>query len=108
MSEHPKPVVLAEEVEYQAGAIVSKVLVKAPSGTVTLFAFGAGEGLSEHTAPFDALVVGVEGDAEIGVGDDTHRLTAGQRILLPANVPHSVRALAPFKMLLVMIRERAE
>ncbi len=92
--------------EYQAGAIVSKVLVKGPSGTVTLFAFGAGESLSEHTAPFDALVIGVDGEAEIGVGDAAHRLEAGQRILLPANVPHSVSALTPFKMLLVMIRER--
>ena len=89
----------------QPGAVVSRSLVKKAAGTVTAFAFDAGEGLSEHTTPYEALVIGVEGDAEIRIGSEAHRVQAGELLTLPANRPHAVRALTPFKMLLVMIRE---
>jgi quercetin dioxygenase-like cupin family protein len=92
-------------VQVQPGAVVSNTLVKGKSGTVTLFAFDAGEGLSEHTAPFDALVLGMEGQATFTVADASHALGAGQLIRLPANVPHAVQADTPFKMMLVMVRE---
>jgi quercetin dioxygenase-like cupin family protein len=91
-------------VEYQPGAVVSRTLVKKSTGTVTAFAFAAGEGLSEHTAPFDALVLMVEGESEISIAGAPHRLTAGQLLRLPAGRPHAVRAITPFKMILVMIR----
>lgn len=89
---------------YQEGAVVSRVLLKKPAGNVTLFAFGKGEGLSEHTAPFDALVIGVEGEAEIEISGMKHRLHEGEAITMPANQPHSVQAIRDFKMLLVMIK----
>ena len=88
----------------QPGTVVSRTLVKKPSGTVTAFAFDAGEGLSEHTAPFDALALNLEGEADISIAGTSHRLGAGQLLSLPAGQPHSVKAVTPFKMLLVMIR----
>ena len=91
-------------VEYQPGAVVSRTLVKKGAGTVTAFAFDAGEGLSEHTAPFDALVLMVEGESEISIAGAPHRLTAGDLLRLPAGQPHAVKAVTPFKMILVMIR----
>ena len=102
----PAPAVgeLAHLLQYQAGSVVSRVMMKNSGGTVTLFAFDAGEGLSEHTAPFDALVLLVDGEAEIEISGEPFRLTAGQTITMPANKPHAVRALRKFKMLLVMIR----
>ena len=90
--------------QYQDKAIVSRVLLKTPGGTVTLFAFVKGEGLSEHTAPFDALVIGVEGEAEIQISGQKHRLQEGETITMPANQPHAVQAASDFKMLLVMIK----
>ena len=96
---------LAGLVQYQPGAVVSRTILKRPSGTVTAFAFDEGEGLSEHTAAFDALVIVVEGTSEITVGDVAHRVDAGQILRLPAGRPHALKALARFKMLLVMIRE---
>jgi quercetin dioxygenase-like cupin family protein len=95
---------LADLVDYQEGAIVSRALVKDTAGTVTAFAFAAGEGLSEHTTPYDALLCVVDGRAEIAIGGAAHTVAAGQIIRLPAGVPHSVRAEVRFKMLLVMIR----
>jgi quercetin dioxygenase-like cupin family protein len=89
---------------WQDHAIVSRMLVKNSGGSVTLFAFDAGEGLSEHTAPFDALVVGVEGEAEIKIGGVAHRVAEGETLLMPANVPHAVAPRGRFKMLLVMVR----
>jgi quercetin dioxygenase-like cupin family protein len=89
---------------YQAGAIVSRTLVKNTGGNVTLFAFDMGEGLSEHTAPFEAWVYGVDGEADITIEGQVYRVRAGETITLPANKPHAVRAVTPFKMLLVMIR----
>jgi quercetin dioxygenase-like cupin family protein len=91
-------------VEYQPGAVVSRTLVKKPTGSVTAFAFAAGEGLSEHTTPFDALVWTIEGAAEISIAGTAHRVVGRQLLQLPAGQPHAVRALTPFKMLLVMIR----
>jgi quercetin dioxygenase-like cupin family protein len=94
----------AELVKYQTGAIVSRTLIKKPSGTVTLFAFDEGQELSEHTAPFDALVEVVDGETEITISGKAKRLSAGQMIIMPANKPHSVKAVKQFKMMLVMIR----
>jgi quercetin dioxygenase-like cupin family protein len=96
---------MAELVQYQPGAVVSRTILKKPSGTVTAFAFDEGEGLSEHTAAFDALVVLIEGESEISVAGVTHRVAAGQLLKLPAGRPHALKALTRFKMLLVMIKE---
>ncbi len=99
------PVHLAALVDYQRGAVVSRTLKKGQAGTFTIFAFDAGEGLSEHTAPFDALVFAVDGEAEISVTGTPHRVRTGEMLRIPAQHAHSVRALRPFKMVLVMIRE---
>lgn len=95
---------LTELADYQDGAVVSRTLIKRSAGTVTFFAFAAGEELSEHTAPYDALVEVVEGEAEVTVAGQTQRMVAGQAIILPANEPHALRAKQRFKMLLTMIR----
>ncbi len=97
--------VLTDLVNYQPGAVVSRTLVKKPAGTVTLFAFDVGEALSEHTAPFDALVLALEGEAEITVAGNPQRALAGQLVRLPAHRPHAVQAASRFKMLLIMVRE---
>jgi len=98
-------VVLASElVAFQPGAVVSRTVVQKAAGTVTVFAFGAGEGLSEHTAPFDALVLGLEGEADISISGAPHRVGPGGLLKLPAGQPHAIAAMSPFKMLLVMIR----
>ena len=95
---------LRDLANYQEGAVVSRTLVDRTTGTVTLFAFDEGQGLSEHTAPFDALALLLEGEAEIAVSGKPLRATAGEAVLLPANQPHSLKALGRFKMLLIMIR----
>src|SRR6185436_17117550 len=95
---------LGELLEYQDGSIVSRVLLKNNGGTVTLFAFDVGEGLSEHTAPFDALVVVTDGEADIEIAGESFKVRQGETITLPANRPHAVRAATKFKMLLIMIR----
>lgn len=95
---------LASLVDYADGAIVSRVFVQRPSGTVTLFSFDRGQALSEHTAPFDALVFVLDGEAEITIGAESFSVKAGETILMPANVPHALRATDRFKMLLVMIK----
>ena len=95
---------LGELLQYQDGSIVSRVLLKNKGGTVTLFAFDQGEGLSEHTAPFEALVLVVDGEAEVEIARDVYSVGAGETITLPANIPHAVRAATRFKMLLTMIR----
>lgn len=94
----------SELVSYQTGAVVSRELVRRKQGTVTAFAFDAGQGLSEHTAPFDALVHVLEGEAEITIARKPHRLKAGELILMPAEQPHALRAITPIKMLLTLIR----
>lgn len=83
---------------------MSRVLLKNNAGTVTLFAFAAGEGLSEHTAPFDALVIVLDGNADIQIDSDHFSVRDGETITLPANHPHAVKAITKFKMLLIMIR----
>ena len=95
---------LLELIAYQDGAVVSRQLVTKSTGNVTLFAFDQYQGLSEHTAPFDALVHVLEGAAEITVSGAPHEVKAGEIILLPAAQPHAVKALTRFKMLLTMIR----
>jgi quercetin dioxygenase-like cupin family protein len=102
------PTELAELVDYQADAIVSVVLTKSKAGSVTLFAFDREQELSEHTTPFEALVYLVDGVAEIGIDGRPHPVSVGQLIRLPPNVPHWVRALERFKMLLIMLREPPE
>ena len=99
---------LAQMLQFQDKAVVSRMLVKNAGGSVTLFAFDAGEGLSEHTAPFDALLIGVEGRADILLGGEHHTLGAGETLLMPATVPHAVTPLEPFKMVLVMLRSPAD
>jgi len=95
---------LAVLAEYQPGAVVSRTIVKKPAGTVTAFAFDAGEGLSEHTAQFDALVIGVDGKALFTIEGAPHPIGAGEVLLLPAGKPHAMKTEERFKMLLVMIR----
>ena len=95
---------LSNAVDYQKGSIVSRTIVDKKTGTITLFAFDEGQGLSEHTAPFDALAHVLEGESEITVSGKSLRATAGEAVLLPANQPHSLKALGKFKMLLTMIR----
>jgi len=95
---------LAGLVEYQPGAVVSRTLVDKAVGTITLFAFAEGQGLSEHTAPYDAFVTVLDGEAEIVIAGESHRVAAGEMIVMPAHRPHSLRAITRFKMLLVMIR----
>lgn len=99
----PRP--MGELLDYQAGSVVSRTLLKKATGTVTLFAFDEGEGLSEHSTPHDALVEVLDGTAEITIGGELHRVTAGGGLLLPAGIPHALTAVTPFKMLLIMIRE---
>lgn len=96
---------LREAIRYQADSIVSKVLGKTGGGSATLFAFADGQELSEHTAPFDALIYLVEGEATITVGPEKATATTGDLVRLPANVPHSVAAVTAFKMLLIMLKE---
>ena len=95
---------LAALVEHRPRSIVSRTLLQKETGTVTLFAFDEGQGLSEHTAPFDALVTVLEGTAEVTIAGKAHRLEAGDGVIMPANKPHAVAAPASFKMMLVMIR----
>jgi len=95
---------LSDLANYQDGAVVSRTLVGRSTGTITLFAFDEGQGLSEHTAPFDAVAYVLEGQAEIVVSGKPLRATAGEAVLMPANQPHSLKALTRFKMLLTMIR----
>ncbi len=96
---------LIDLVDYQEGAIVSRTIVKQKTGTVTLFAFDQGEELSEHTAPFDALVNVLDGEAEITIAGKPFHVTAGELIIMPANEPHALKAVKRFKMMLVMIRD---
>ncbi len=102
----PEPIGLEELASYQDGSVVSNTVHKDAAGTITAFAFDAGEGLSEHTAPFDAFLQVYAGEADVTIQDTTHRVRAGHLIRLPANIPHAVHAAKRFKMLLTMIRSR--
>jgi quercetin dioxygenase-like cupin family protein len=100
------PFNLAENVSYAIGAVVSKTLMKKASGTVTLFSFDAGQGLSEHMAPFDAMVYVLDGKAVISIGGKPHEVSSGEVIIMPANITHALQAIEQFKMLLIMIRSQ--
>jgi quercetin dioxygenase-like cupin family protein len=93
-----------ESVEYSEGGIVSKTVLKKQSGNISLFSFAKGEALSEHTAPFDAMITVVDGKGEVIIGGKAFILTAGQSIIMPANVTHAVNAVEKFKMVLTMIK----
>jgi quercetin dioxygenase-like cupin family protein len=101
---HSKAIPLCEAVQYQGGSVVSKEIIRKENGTVTLFAFDRGQGLSEHTAPFDALVYILDGEALITISGNPIPVKAGEMIIMPANKPHALQAVQQFKMLLVMIR----
>ena len=92
------------EISYQSGGIVSKQLIKTPTGNVTLFAFDAGQGLTEHTSPFDALITMLEGSAEVSIGGTVRHIKTGDVLQLPAKVPHGVQADGRFKMTLTMLK----
>ena len=99
-----KTLKIVDLIEYQEGAVVSREIIRKETGTVTIFAFDKGEGLSEHTAPFDAMVQVVDGKAEIIIDGKSNILDAGEMIIMPANVPHALNALERYKMVLTMIR----
>ncbi len=103
-----KAFILADLIKYQADAVVSQEIVKKDTGTVTLFAFDKGQGLSEHTAPFDALVYIADGRAEIKITGKPCIVKKGGMIIMPANKPHSLKAIKKFKMLLVMIKRKKD
>jgi len=104
MNSEPKVSTLTDQVNYQDDSVVSKTLIKKETGTVTLFAFDQGQGLSEHTAPFDALVCVLEGEVEIMISGNPYVLKTGEMIILPVNQTHSLKAIKRFKMMLTMIR----
>jgi len=95
---------LADQVEYADGSVVSRAILQKQVGTLTLFAFDRGQGLSEHSAPYDALVQILDGEVEITIGGKPIKVRAGQTVLMPANVPHALQSISRFKMLLTMIR----
>jgi len=99
-----KPWRLKELTAYQQSAVVSRTLVDQESGTVTIFAFDAGQGLSEHTAPYDAIVIVVEGNVNIKISGESFDLKEGEMIIMPANKPHALKAVTKFKMILIMIK----
>jgi quercetin dioxygenase-like cupin family protein len=103
-SYHNTPLPLAAMADYAEGSVVSRTILDKKAGTLTLFAFAKGQGLSEHTAPYDATVQVLEGEGVFTVGGTEHLVRTGEALIMPANVPHEVRARAPFKMLLIMIR----
>ncbi len=98
----PRPI--NDAIHYQEDSIVSRELIRKTTGTVTLFAFDKNQGLSEHTAPYDAFVMITDGQAEVTVSGVTHEMKAGDMLLLPANNPHALQAIEPFKMVLTMIK----
>ncbi len=104
MTDQPEVSRVVDLVSYQDGAVVSRIVVKRETGNVTLFAFDVGQELSEHTAPYDALVQVLDGEAAITVAGRPHRVRAGEMILMPAHQPHALKAVVRFKMLLTMIR----
>jgi len=91
-------------VGYQTGSVVSRTVIDKPTGTLTLFSFDKGQGLSEHTAPFDALVYVLDGEAEVTISGQPRQVKTGEMVIMPANEPHALRAVRRFKMLLVMIK----
>jgi len=100
-----KVLCLKDLVAYQEGTVASRMIVNRPAGSITLFSFDEDEGLSEHTAPYDAVVTILEGTCEVWLAGETHQMTGGETIIFPANAPHALSAVTPFKMMLIMIRE---
>ena len=107
MADETKPKVdpLIDMIAYQEASVVSRQLIKKKTGNVTVFAFDEGEGLSEHTAPFDALVYVIDGEVEITIAKDVYQLKKGETIIMPADIPHTLKAVKQFKMMLIMIKE---
>ena len=99
-----KAVEMAGLVDYQPGSVVSRTVIAKKTGTVTVFAFDKGQGLSTHSAPFDALVYIVDGEAKITISDKPQKVKEGELIIMPANKPHALKAVKPFKMMLVMVK----
>ena len=99
-----KPISLADSIEYSTDSVVSRTLIENKAGTITLFAFDAGQGLSEHSAPFDAVVQVLDGEVELTIGGEKVTASSGQMVVMPANVLHAVQARQRFKMLLTMLR----
>ena len=99
-----KTVNVAGLIEYQEGSIVSRTIIDKPAGTLTAFAFDKGQALSEHTAPFDALVHVLDGEVEVTISGMPHAVKAGEMIIMPADAPHGLKAVSRFKMMLVMIK----
>ncbi len=99
-----KAIRLVDLIDYQEGSVVSRTIIDKRAGTVTLFAFDEGQGLSEHTAPFDALVYILDGETEIVISGKALRLKEGEMVIMPANQPHALKAITKFKMVLTMIR----
>jgi quercetin dioxygenase-like cupin family protein len=99
-------IAMADFVDYADGSVVSKTLLDKTAGTLTLFSFDAGQGLSEHTSPYDATVLIVDGEATLTIGGKPVKAKAGELVIMPAGVPHALRAETRFKMLLIMIREK--
>ncbi|MFH0762244.1 MAG: cupin domain-containing protein [Bacteroidota bacterium] len=95
---------LEEMIEYSSGGVISKQILKNQAGNITLFSFDQGQGLTEHTAPFDALVYILDGEVEISIGGNSNRVRKGESIIMPANVTHALQAVERFKMLLTMIK----
>jgi len=95
---------LADLVEYQEGAIVSRALIQKETGSITLFALSSGESISEHTSPYQAFLLMIEGVCDVKIGENLHRLDKGKGIIMPAHVPHSLHAVEPAKFLLVMVK----
>jgi quercetin dioxygenase-like cupin family protein len=91
-------------VDYRPGTVASRMIVNNPAGSITIFAFDKGEGLSEHTAPYDSVVTILDGEADVWLAGETHRMRQGDTIIFPADLPQAVSAVTPFKMMLVMIR----
>jgi len=101
-----KAVKVRELIDYQEGSVVSQTILETETGTVTLFAFAEGQGLSEHTAPFDALVYLLDGEAEVTISGQSLHIREGELVIMPANKPHALKAVTKFKMLLTMLRSQ--
>jgi quercetin dioxygenase-like cupin family protein len=99
-----KPGKLSDLIEYQEGSVVSRTIVDKEAGTISLFAFDEDQGLSEHTAPFDAIVYNLDGEAQVTISGEAVQLKKGEMVIMPANKPHALKAIKRFKMLLTMIR----
>lgn len=104
---HAKVLHLKDLVQYQDGTVASRMIISNKSGSITLFSFDEDEGLSEHTAPFDAVVTILDGECEVWIQGETHQMKEGDTIIFPANIPHALSAITRFKMSLTMIREKA-